>query len=231
MGRTILVIEDDAPIRRGVVDALRFSGYIAREAPDGREGLRAATEDAYDLLLLDLVLPGPGGMEILARVRAARPTTPVIILTARGDEGDRVAGLRGGADDYMVKPFSVRELLARVEAVLRRSPERPLDLVEVPFPGGVADLARAEIRHDDGTRHDLPEREAEVLRYLAVHRGRVVSRDELLSRIWHLAPGAVETRTIDMHVVRLRAKIEADPGEPRVIRTVRGRGYLFSDGP
>jgi DNA-binding response OmpR family regulator len=228
MANTILVVEDDPSIRRGIVDALRFSGYTPREAADGHEGLRAALHDSYDLLLLDLILPGPGGLEILAALRAARPTVPVIILTAKGDESDRVAGLEGGADDYVVKPFSVRELLARIDAVLRRSPGRPLDVPEIPFPGGVADLARGEIRRDDGTTRELSEREGEVLRYLAVHRGRVISRDELLSRIWRLTPGTMETRTIDMHVARLRAKLEADPSNPRVLITVRGKGYLFA---
>ncbi len=229
MANTILVVEDDPSIRRGIVDALRFSGYTPREAADGHEGLRAALHDSYDLLLLDLILPGPGGLDILAALRTARPTVPVIILTAKGDESDRVAGLEGGADDYVVKPFSVRELLARIDAVLRRSPGRPIDVPEIPFPGGVADLARAEIRRAAGPPRELSEREGEVLRYLAVHRGRVISRDELLSRIWRLTPGTMETRTIDMHVARLRAKLEVDPTNPRVLVTVRGKGYLFSD--
>jgi DNA-binding response OmpR family regulator len=229
MATIILVVEDDPSIRRGIVDALRFSGYQPRQAADGHEGLRAALHDSYDLLLLDLILPGPGGLEILTALRAARPTVPVIILTAKGDESDRVAGLEGGADDYVVKPFSVRELLARVEAVLRRSPGRPLDVPRISFSGGVADLARGEIRRDDGVVRELSEREGEVLRYLAVHRGRVISRDELLSRIWRLTPGTMETRTIDMHIARLRAKLERDPSNPAVLITVRGKGYLFAD--
>ncbi|MFH1533013.1 MAG: response regulator transcription factor [Pseudomonadota bacterium] len=229
MAKTILVVEDDPSIRRGIVDALRFAGYQPRQAADGHEGLRAALHDSYDLLLLDLILPGPGGLDILAAVRTARPTVPVIILTAKGDEADRVAGLQGGADDYVVKPFSVRELLARIDAVLRRTPGRPLDVSLIRFPGGVADLARGEIRREDGLPRELSEREGEVLRYLAVHRGRVISRDELLSRIWHLTPGIMETRTIDMHVARLRAKIEVDPTTPQVLITVRGKGYMFTD--
>jgi len=168
MPRRILVIEDDNAIRRGVVDALRFKGYHPIEAANGREGLSLAESVDCDLILLDLVLPGPGGLEILAAVRAARPTLPVIILTAKGEENDRVAGLGGGADDYVVKPFSVKELLARVEAVLRRSPERPTDLTTVAFPGGVADLKRSEVRFADGARTELSEREAELLRYLAL---------------------------------------------------------------
>ena len=170
--RQILAIEDDAAIRRGIVDALRFAGYATIEAARGDEGLTAALTRQYDLLLLDLVLPGCDGLEILRQLRQVRPTVPVIILTARGEEADRVRGLHDGADDYVVKPFSVKELLARVEAVLRRSPERPLDVSEIEFPGGAIDFARREVRFADGAREELSEREIELIRYLALHRGR-----------------------------------------------------------
>ncbi|HEX9784785.1 MAG TPA: response regulator transcription factor, partial [Opitutaceae bacterium] len=163
----ILVVEDDEPIRRGMVDALTFEGYEVVEAGDGHAGMRSAVQAGYDLLLLDLILPGPGGLDILAEVKLTRPTMPVIILSAKGEDADRVRGLKLGADDYVVKPFSVKELLARVEAVLRRSPERPREKATVRVPGGTADFGRAEIRFDDGTRVDLPEREYELLRYLA----------------------------------------------------------------
>ena len=227
MPRRILVIEDDSAIRRGVVDALRFKGYHPIEAANGKDGMALAQGVDCDLVLLDLVLPGPGGLEILAAVRAARPTLPVIILTAKGEENDRVQGLSGGADDYVVKPFSVKELLARVDAVLRRSPERPTDLATVAFPGGVADLRRCEVRFDDGGRVELSEREAELLRYLAQNAGRAVSRDEILSRVWRIDPRGGETRTIDMHVARLREKLRDDPHRPAVVLTVRGKGYAF----
>src|SRR5262249_49545125 len=141
-----------------------------------------------DLLLLDLVLPGHSGFEILKAVRGARSTLPVIILTARGEEADRVQGLRLGADDYVVKPFSVRELLARVEAVLRRSPERPEQVSSIKVPAGVVDLARSEIRYQNGQRCELSEREVQLLRYLASHAGRAISRDEILLRVWRLNP-------------------------------------------
>ena len=226
--QVVLTVEDDAAIRIGVVDALRFAGYDPREATTGEVGLQQATETEYDLLLLDLVLPGRDGLDILRAVRQLRPTQPVIILTARGDEADRVAGLRLGADDYVVKPFSVKELLARVEAVLRRSPERPAALDKVPFAGGVACLARAEAIFDDGSRSDLSEKEVELLRYLAGNSGRAISRDELLRRVWQLDPRGLATRTIDMHITRLREKLRDDPHEPRVVRTVRGRGYMFA---
>jgi DNA-binding response OmpR family regulator len=152
----------------------------------------------------------------------------VIILTARGEESDRVEGLRLGADDYVVKPFSVKELLARVEAVLRRSPERPKHLSQIELPGGVADLARCEVRYEDGTRAELSDRESELLRYLASHAGRAITRDELLLRVWQLNPRGLSTRTIDMHVTRLREKLRDDPADPRVILTVRGKGYMFA---
>jgi len=130
----------------------------------------------------------------------------------------------------MVKPFSVRELMARIEAVLRRSPGRPLDVRELDVPGGVADLARCEVRFEDGERAELSEREVELLRYLAANRGRAVSRDEILSRLWHISPDHVRTRTIDMHVTRLREKLRDDPAAPRVVVTVRGKGYMFGEG-
>lgn len=227
MSRQILTIEDDPAIRRGIVDALRYAGYATIEAADGLRGLEEATGRQYDLLLLDLVLPGRDGLEILREVRRLRPTMPVIILTARGEEADRVRGLHDGADDYIVKPFSVKELLARVEAVLRRSPERPLDVDEIPLPGGLIDLARREVRFDDGRRAELSEREVELLRYLAGNSGRAVSREEILANVWRIAPEGVTTRTIDMHVARLREKLADNPDCPSVLLTVRGKGYKF----
>lgn len=224
----VLTVEDDSAIRRGIVDALTFSGYSPLEAADGTVGLQMATTRSYDLLLLDLVLPGKGGLDILRAVRNIRPTQPVIILSARGEEADRVAGLELGADDYVVKPFSVRELLARVEAVLRRSPERPQSVQAVKFSGMVADLDRCEIRYDDGTRVELSEKETDLLRYLAANPGRAITRDELLRRVWQLNPRGLATRTIDMHVTRLREKLRDDPAEPQIVLTVRGRGYMFA---
>jgi len=227
--RTILTIEDDAAIRRGIVDALEFSGYRVLQTGNGDEGAEMAVQCEYDLLLLDLVLPGASGIEILTRLRECRPTQPVIVLTAKGEEADRVTGLQKGADDYVVKPFSVKELLARVEAVLRRSPERPADVQQVQLPGGVADFARCELRFDDGGRVELSEREIELLRYLANNTGRAISRDELLSHVWRISPQGVSTRTIDMHVARLREKLRDQPSAPQVLLTVRGKGYMFSN--
>jgi DNA-binding response OmpR family regulator len=224
----VLTVEDDPAIRRGIVDALRFAGYDVLEAADGPTGMDMAARRTFDLLLLDLVLPRGDGFEILRTVRRLRPTLPVIVLTARGEEDDRVRGLRDGADDYVVKPFSVKELLARAEAVLRRSAERPSDLSAVEVPGGRVDLARREVRWGNGRRAELSEREAELLRYLAIHRGRAVSREELLQNVWGISPRGVTTRTIDMHVTRLREKLGDDPDRPAVILTVRGKGYMWS---
>jgi two-component system alkaline phosphatase synthesis response regulator PhoP len=224
--KRILVVEDDAAIRRGLVDALAFAGYDTLEAGDGAAGLAAALESDCDLLLLDLVLPGCDGLANLREVRAARSPLPVIILTARGSEGDRVRGLDGGADDYVVKPFSLKELLARVEAVLRRVPQRPRAVRRFTFEGGLADLESQEVRLDDGGRVDLSERERELLHYLAVHAGRAVSRDELLTEVWGLNPSGITTRTIDMHIARLREKLKDDPADARIVVTVRGRGYM-----
>lgn len=223
----ILAIEDDAAIRQGIVDALSFSGYRVSEAGDGTTGLRMAINTEYDLLLLDLALPGTPGMEILRAVRQSRPSQPVIVLTAKGDESDRVAGLRCGADDYVVKPFSVRELIARVQAVLRRSPARPVDVTSTTFESGEVDFDRREVRHNDGERSELSEKEAELLRYLICNSGRAISRDELLSSVWRISPQGVTTRTIDMHIARIREKLRDDSSTPRILLTVRGKGYMW----
>jgi len=220
----ILTIEDDAAIRRGVVDALTFAGYQVIEAGDGVSGCQMALSREYDLLMLDLVLPGKLGLEILKQVRNVRPTVPVIILSARGEESDRVTGLRLGADDYVVKPFSVNELLARVDAVLRRSPGRPSDVSTLQLADGEVDFDRCEVRFADGERTELSERERELLCYLARHAGRAVDRKELLANVWQIDARGVSTRTIDMHVARLREKLRDDA----LLVTVRGKGYMLA---
>jgi len=225
----ILTIEDDPAIRRGIVDALRFAGYRTLEAADGEAGMEMALRRQFDLLLLDLVLPGRDGFEILEEVRRLRPTLPVIILTARGEEDDRIRGLRDGADDYVVKPFSVKELLARVEAVMRRTAERPTDVAQIKIPGGLIDMARREVRFDDGRRTELSERELELVHYLAGNSGRAIAREELLANVWRISPKGLSTRTIDMHIARLREKLEQDLSRPAVILTVRGKGYMFAN--
>ncbi len=226
----ILVIEDDEPIRRGIRDALAADGCGTIEAADGGAGLEAALAEPVDLVLLDLMLPVKEGLDVLRELRPSRPVLPVIILTARGREADRVQGLKLGADDYVVKPFSVRELLARIEAVLRRSPGRQEENPVFPIPGGAADLRIGEIRFDDGGTVALGDRETQLLRYLAANPGRPVSRDEILLHVWGTRPEGIETRTVDMHVARLREKLNAPSADTGVIRTVRGTGYLFAAG-
>jgi len=222
--RTILVIEDDLAIRRGMVAALRYASYEVREAGDGVTGAELALAGGLDLVLLDLVLPRCDGIEVLRRIRREEPALPVIVVTARGAEEERVRGLELGADDYVVKPFSARELLARVEAVLRRSPERPQAIRHLQLATGEVDLDRGEVRLAAGGCEDLSKLEADVLRYLAKSRDRIVSRDELLVRVWQQKPHLVATRSVDMTIARLRKKL----GGRDVLITVRGKGYRLN---
>jgi len=225
----VLVIEDDAAIRRGIADALAASGYQALSEGDGDGGLAAALAADVDLVLLDVVLPHRDGFSVLEQVRRVRPTLPVIMLTARGAEQDRVRGLQTGADDYVVKPFSVTELLARVEAVLRRSAARPLPVTTLELGGRTVDFARRLVRGADGTACELTELESELLRYLAANPARIVTRDELLANVWRIDARGLATRTVDMTVARLREKLGDDPAAPQVLRTVRGKGYVLAE--
>ena len=228
----ILIVEDDAAIRRGIVDAVRFAGYAPLEAAHGDVGLKMALGRDYDLLLLDLVLPGTGGLEILRYLREARPTQPVIILSALGEEANRVAGLKLGADDYVVKPFSARELTARVQAVLRRSPERPGHVQQVSWGSTTVDFERREASAKGSAPMALSETECGILAHLAANAGRAISRDEMLTRLWGISGGGVETRTIDMHIARLRSKLTSlsGSGPEDWIVTVRGKGYMLGSG-
>jgi DNA-binding response OmpR family regulator len=224
----VVVVEDEPAIRRGVADALRASGYEVVEAADGSQGQQEAVRLGVDLILLDLRLPKKDGLEILVEVRRVRPTLPVIILTARGSEEDRVRGLKMGADDYVVKPFSARELLARVEALLRRSVDRPAEVDGAKLGPALIDFGRREIRWPGQPRIELSETEVAILSFLIANSGRAVSREELLKRLWGIGPKQVETRTIDMHVVRLRNKLRDPSGVPgpEAIVTVRSHGYM-----
>lgn len=224
----IVVVEDEMAIRRGVCDALRASGYAVTEAADGQRGLEEALRPGVDLVLLDLLLPRRDGLDVLEDIRKTRATLPVIILTARGTEEDRVRGLKMGADDYVVKPFSARELLARVEAVLRRSAGRCPEVCSARLGRAVIDFERREIRWSGDERGELSETESALLRFLVAHNQRAVSRDEILTRIWGISPQHLETRTIDMHVARLRTKLRDPSGRttPEAILTVRAQGYM-----
>ena len=226
-----LVIEDDSAIRRGVMDALRAAGHQPTEAARGDDGLQLALSREFDLMLLDMVLPGNSGWEILRVVRAARPELPIIVLTACGAENQRVEGLQFGADDYVVKPFSLRELLARVDAVLRRVPARTPGPTTVPFEGGVIDIRNRSLILEDGTTVELSEKETDVLLFLAARPGQVVSREQLLAGVWGLDPKGLNTRTVDMHITRVREKLRDDAAQPRVLKTVWGRGYQFQAAP
>jgi len=219
----ILVVEDDAAVRQGVVDALSFAGYEVISAADGREGMEMALRASYQLMLLDLVMPHFSGFEVLEALKKERPGQPVIILSARGEEADRVKGLTMGADDYVVKPFSVRELLARVDAVLRRSSERTVGADSYSFADGEINFSRREVTLQNGHKNELSEKETELMQYLVANAGRAVERQELLRHVWRIDPKNIETRTIDMHVAHLREKLGERGVE--VVMTVRGKGY------
>lgn len=226
---TVLVVEDDPAIRRGLVDSLGFAGYRVLECGDGEEAARMMVACELDLVLLDVMLPGKNGFELLPELRECRPGLPVILVTARGAEEDRVRGLRTGADDYVVKPFSSSELLARVEAVLRRSPERPSNVGTLCANGRTVHLARRQVVAPGGESHLLSQREVEILAYLARSPGRAVAREELLRRVWGLDPRGLETRTVDMHVARLREKLGDERGAAHFVVTVRSKGYMLGE--
>ncbi|MEM6576502.1 MAG: response regulator transcription factor [Pseudomonadota bacterium] len=227
----ILVVEDEAPIREGLVDLLVFHGFEVDTAADGNSGLEAALSGGYSLVLLDVMLPGVDGFTICDKVRRSLPDQPLIMLTARSQDEDVINGLRLGADDYIAKPFSVTQLVLRVQAVLRRSTPTVSDqIIELIGACRIDPLNLAgEV---DGTAVAFTRREMEVLQYLAAHAGRPVSREELLHRVWGYARDLqIETRTVDIHVAKIRRKIEADPSSPQRLVTVRGAGYRLEAVP
>ena len=221
----ILVIEDDAAILRGLADSLRRESYEVLTAADGETGCRMAMEKRPDLLILDLMLPKLSGYEVCRQMRAKGLATPILMLTARGDEGDRVLGLDLGADDYVTKPFSLRELLARVRALLRRA-QPPRALIDELRVNDVAvDFRKYEATAAGGPL-ELTRREFQLLRALASRPGEVVSRSELLDQVWGVDEYPT-TRTVDTHIAALRAKIERDPANPEHLLTMRGVGYKW----
>jgi DNA-binding response OmpR family regulator len=224
----VLVVEDDVAIRRGLVDSLTYAGYRPVECGNGTAAMEAALDPAVELVLLDIMLPGHDGFAVLESLRAARPTLPVIMVSARGAEEDRVRGLLDGADDYVVKPFSARELLARVAAVLRRAPECQWGIRALRYGDCRIDLEERRVAWTDRPAVSLTEREVAILRYLAVNKGRIVDRKNLLHRVWGINPSGIETRTVDMHIARLREKLEYDPAQPQIILTVRGKRYKLA---
>jgi len=225
--RTILLVEDDAAIRRGVGDALRSEGYAVLEAADGLTGLSMGLCEDPDLAILDLMMPGMDGFEVLRRWRADGLETPVIVLTARGLEDDRVKGLQLGADDYVVKPFGLAELLARVESRLRAwDRERGLTgRSTIRVGGATVDFRARTIRRDDTTVNLTP-KEQDLLRFFTGREGEALSRAAILDAVWSEDPETV-SRVVDMTVMGLRRKLEADPSDPKHVVTVSRVGYRF----
>jgi DNA-binding response OmpR family regulator len=224
-GKTILIIEDDVSILRGLKDNLIFEGYDVLASPDGLEGLQMALDNKVDLLLLDIMLPGINGYDICRRLKKEKPELPIIMITARGTEVDKIAGLDLGADDYMTKPFSVPELLARARAVLRRASGISREVETYSFANVSIDFKKFQALVDD-KEVKLSSREFAILRYLIEHEGEVIHRHELLDKVWgyDVTPS---TRTVDNFILDLRKKIEKDPGNPQHIISVRGAGYKF----
>ena len=233
MGKTILIVEDE----QSIVDILSFNlmkeGYDTLEALDGPTGLQLALEQNPDLVLLDLMLPGMSGFEVCERIRAAGSTTPIVMLTAREEEDDKVRGLELGADDYITKPFKNRELIARVKANIRR-----VSMTAAPPPVTAAELPLGERMHidedraaifKDGAPLDLTQREYDLIRFLAARPGKVFSREALMEHVWNYEGYVGDVRAVDVAVRRLREKIEDDPGSPVFIKTKRGMGYYFGE--
>jgi DNA-binding response OmpR family regulator len=222
----ILIIEDDISILRGLKDNLTFEGYKVITATDGREGLTIALEKQVDLLLLDIMLPGMNGYEICRKLKKEKPDLPIIMITARGSEMDTVAGLDIGADDYISKPFSIPELLARVRAVLRRLSPENTEIETYSFGNVSLDFKKYEttINH---RQVELSSKEYAIMKYFIEHEHEVVHRDDLLEKVWgfDITP---TTRTVDNYILELRKKLEEDPSNPKHILTIRGAGYKFT---
>jgi two-component system alkaline phosphatase synthesis response regulator PhoP len=225
MAFRILLCEDEAGLRLALGDRLRAEGYEVEHAADGTESLRRATEERFDLLILDVMMPGLSGFDVVREVRKRHLATPILILTARGEVVDRVVGLKLGADDYLTKPFAMAELLARVEARLR--PAAPLGGSREAYQFGEVrvDFAAAEVERA-GEKVDLSAKEYQLLRHFIEHRGQIRTRDDLLNGVWGY-DAMPTTRTVDVHVAGLRKKLEDNPRAPQFILTFHGLGYKF----
>ena len=227
MPQKILVIEDEPGLVMTLTDRLQSEGFVVESCLDGESGLARASEEAFDLILLDVMLPGKSGFEVCRKLRQGGIAVPVIMLTARGQVVDKVVGLQIGADDYVTKPFDVMELLARIGALLRRaSVEVPKSVPGYQFGSVRVDFRRAEVVRD-GKPVSLSAREFQLLHYLIEHRGATLSRDELLTRVWGYE-AVPSTRTVDVHMAWLRQKLEDNPKLPQYILTIRGLGYKFA---
>ncbi len=221
----ILVVEDEPNMVAGLRDNFEFEGYDVITAGDGIEGLRRALEESPDLVILDVMMPKMSGLEVCKQLRAQRDSIPIIMLTARGQELDKVVGLELGADDYVTKPFSIRELLARVKAVLRRTAVVPKHQDQHSFGNVQVDLRRHRVLRS-GKALEVSSKEFELLKYFICHSGETLSRDRLLEEVWGYE-NYPTTRTVDTHLVRLRQKLEPDPEQPQYFLTVHGTGYRF----
>ena len=219
----ILVVEDDAALLRGLLDVLVFNGYEVKGVDDGGVGLNAGLEEQFDLILLDVMLPTLDGFKISKEIRKKKPGQGIIIITAKGAEDDIIAGFKAGADDYITKPFSLREVMVRVEAVLRRTGKKLGD-EEVHYRGILFDGKNLKARVKDD-HVELTRREMDIIIYLHRHRDRIVSKKELLTEVWHYSDADIETRTVDIHMLKLRKKIAAFIGDTPLISTIRGEGY------
>jgi two-component system alkaline phosphatase synthesis response regulator PhoP len=226
MTHRILLVEDEPGLRLMLVHRLAREGYRVETAPDGEEGLRRATEEHFDLVVLDVMLPGRSGFDVCRTMRLGGVETAVLMLTARAELADRVTGLKVGADDYLTKPFEMVELLARVEARLRRDGGRPEAPPAYRFGSVDVDFRRTEV-HRDGQRVELSPKEFRLLRYLISRRGETLSRNELLDEVWGYDANPT-SRTVDVHVAWLRRKLEEHPRQPQHILTIHGLGYKFT---
>jgi len=221
----ILIVEDEPNMVAGLRDNFEYEGYTVITALDGVEGLQRALDESPDLVVLDVMMPRMSGLEVCKQLRAKRGSIPIIMLTARGQEVDKVVGLELGADDYVTKPFSIRELLARVKAVLRRTAVVPKDMDQHSFADVEVDLKRCRVLKS-GKVIDVSSKEFELLKYFICHSGEILSRDRLLEEVWGYE-NYPTTRTVDTHLVRLRQKLEPDPEQPQYFLTVHGTGYRF----
>jgi DNA-binding response OmpR family regulator len=224
--RKVLVVEDDQAMAIALRDGFEYEGYAVTVARDGDAGLRLASEKGVDLVILDVMLPKISGLDVCKQLRSIGNGTPIIMLTARGQEIDKVLGLRCGADDYVTKPFSFLELMARVEAVLRRSSKMDEQLELYQFGDVLLNFKNFEATKN-GKSLELSSREFKLLKYFIEHRGEAVSRDQLLDSVWSYH-GFPLTRTVDMHIAKLRQKIEDSPADPHYIITVHRVGYKFT---
>jgi len=224
--KTILIIEDDVSILRGLKDNLEFEGYSVITETNGKEGLKVALEKNADLLLLDIMLPGMNGYEICRKIKMEKPDLPIIMLTARGSEMDKVSGLDTGADDYITKPFSLPELLARVRAAFRRIKDKPDAPEDYSFGNIRLDFKKLQAFAGDKEIF-LSTREFAIMRYLVSHEGEAIHRHDLLNEVWGYE-AMPTTRTVDNFILDLRKKLEENPSEPKYILSVRGVGYRFN---